>query len=306
MIQVDRISETPVHVQLVSRIRFLIASGHFRQGDLLPSTRKLGAQLDLSFHTVRKAYVSLEREALVESRPGSGFRVLEYKPPSKSERMEQGASVVHDTLENLLGLGLDEQEVEYLFQEQLALLETEDYLPKMVVAGSYREWGERCAEQLVAQLKKEVIPSTLAGLEHHADSDIIMVPYENVRRVLGLTPGADVVGLQTEFCGEALSLVSRLLERETLGLVVRYADAIGPLTSELRSRTRFSGQVLAVSIEGGDSHLSPLLRQSDLVLYTSGASRKMKPFLSRARKHAELRIDVSNTSIDRLRKLIPA
>ena len=306
MILIDRTSDIPIHVQLVSRLRFLIANGHFRSGEILPSTRKMGDQLGVSFHTVRKAYTALEHDKLVESRPGSGFRVLDYRPPSKSERMEQGAAIVHDTLERLLGLGLDEQEIEYLIQEQSSLLETEEYQHKIVVAGSYKEWGDRCAEQLMAFLQKEVIPSTLAELVHHADSDIVLVPFENIRGVLGLAPGGDVIGLQTELCGEALELVSRLLERETLGLVARYPDAIGALTSELRHRTRFSGQVLAISVQDGDSHVAPLIRQCELVLYTTGARRKVEPFLTYARKHAEIKIDVTRASLDRLRKLIPA
>lgn len=305
MIQIERTSETPIHVQLVSRIRFLIANGQFDRGENLPSTRKLGDQLGISFHTVRKAYAALEMEGLVESRHGSGFRVLDFEPPSKTERMEQGAAIIQDALERLIGLGVNDEELEYLIEEQMSLLETEEYQYKIVVAGPFREWGQKCAEQLFIEFQKEIIPTHLEDLERHADADYVLVPFSELRSTLSNTPNADVIGIQTQYDAEALGMAARLLDRETLGLVSRYSDAIGPLTSELRSLTRFSGQILAVSVQDGDSHLAPLLKQCDLVLYTPEAGRRIQPFLTKIRKHAQLTITVSESSIERLRKLIP-
>ena len=42
----------------------MIATKQFQVGELLPSTRELGRQLEVSFHTVRKAYGHLEDEGL--------------------------------------------------------------------------------------------------------------------------------------------------------------------------------------------------------------------------------------------------
>lgn len=40
----------------------MIATKQFQVGEMLPSTRELGQQLEASFHTVRKAYHILEDE----------------------------------------------------------------------------------------------------------------------------------------------------------------------------------------------------------------------------------------------------
>ncbi|GMQ83105.1 MAG: GntR family transcriptional regulator [Rhodothermia bacterium] len=305
MIQIDRTSDVPLHAQLTSRLRFLIASGHFSTGDLLPSTRAMAKQLGISFHTVRRAYLSLEEEHYLEARQGAGFSVVDHKLPSKSSRMEQGATIVHDALQQLIGLGFDEHEIDYLIQEQSSILETEDLPYKMALVGAYREWSEQCAEQLSDKLQKRVIPIGISDLVHHADADFIVVPFRLLRSILTQAPNADVIGVQAELSAESLSQVARLLERETLGLVTRYADAIGPLTSELREQTRFSGQILAVSVEHGDSHVAPVLSQSDLVLYTQSAWRTIKPSSTSALRQALITFEITEASIERLRQLIP-
>ncbi len=123
MITLDRSSSTPVGEQLAEQLRYQIVSGRYRVGDALPSTRALGDQVGVSFHTVRKAYQALQADGLVEARVGSGYTVTEHVPLAKGERMERGAAVVHEALQRLLGLGLTEAEVEYLVHEQLGLLD---------------------------------------------------------------------------------------------------------------------------------------------------------------------------------------
>src|SRR6056297_1235930 len=109
-IEVDSDAETPVRQQLIEQLRYLIATGHYAVQDPLPSTRSLGDQLGISFHTVRKAYQQLEEEGLLSAKVGSGYTVKERTPLAKSERIERGAKVVNETLQTLVGLGLSEAE----------------------------------------------------------------------------------------------------------------------------------------------------------------------------------------------------
>ena len=72
-LSLDPDSSQPVSTQLINQLRYLIATGHYKVNDPLPSTRTLGDQLDISFHTVRKAYQTLEEEGLLSSKVGSGY-----------------------------------------------------------------------------------------------------------------------------------------------------------------------------------------------------------------------------------------
>ncbi len=305
MIEIERSSSVSVHQQVVTAIRFRIANGRFRVGDRLPATRKLATQLGISFHTVRKAYLTLQDEGLVESRKGSGFVVLDANPLDKSERMERGAAIMASALKEVIGLGLDESELEYIFEEQINLLDSEDEQFKIVIATPFRELGQACALHVSNTFQKDCSSCSLDEIEKHADADFLLVPFKNVKQVLSGNPSSDVIAVGYEINEEALAAISRLLEHETLGLVTRYSDAVAPLLSDLRDITSFSGQVLAVSAEEGDAYLSSLIRQSELFVYTSGAERAVRPLLDRSQKHVKLTLSLAPSSIERMRGIIP-
>lgn len=305
MIQIDRTSRQSVHDQLVSALRFRIAGGHYRVGERLPPTRKLAAQLDLSFHTVRKAYQQLEVEGLVEARKGSGYVVRESTPLDKSERMERGAAILGVALQEVVGLGLDEEEIAYLVEEQLSLMADEEEPVKVIVAASFREMSLACARHFENVFQRPCEAITLNEVPLHADADLVVVPFRHVKQVLSMNTRGDVVGMATWIGDTALAAISRLLDHETLGLVTRFPDAVAPLTAEIRGQTKFAGQVLAMSTEEGDAYLASLVRQSELLVYTPDASRRVKPFLERAKRHVELTILPAESTVERVRSLIP-
>jgi GntR family transcriptional regulator len=70
LLHLDRHSGVPVYRQIQDQIRFLVASGVLGAGSELPSTRALAAELGLNPMTVSKAYALLERDGVVERRPG--------------------------------------------------------------------------------------------------------------------------------------------------------------------------------------------------------------------------------------------
>lgn len=304
MIRIDSRSDVPVHVQLAVRIRYLIANGDIRKGERLPATRTLADQLGISFHTVRRAYQDLAADGMVESRAGSGFTVLDPSPLGKSDRMERGARILNDALQQLVGLGLDESEIDYLMEEQKALLETDEEQLRVVVAAAYRELAQACADSASVLLQRTCEAVLLSELDAHADADYLLVPFRNMRSAMSRLTGADVIGIQYEMDDHALSAISRLLENETLGLVTRHVDAIGPLTTELRALTRFSGQVMAMSVEEGETNLGPLIKSCELLVYTSGAHRRIRPYLDRAKSHRMLGMRLSASSIERIRNLV--
>jgi DNA-binding transcriptional MocR family regulator len=75
MLAVDRQSDDYLYRQVIDLINENIASGTLRPGDRLPSLRKMSRQIRVSIPTVRQAYIELERQRRVESRPQSGFYV---------------------------------------------------------------------------------------------------------------------------------------------------------------------------------------------------------------------------------------
>lgn len=75
MLAVDKESSDYLYRQVIDLISDNIESGTLRPGDRLPSLRRMSTRIGVSIPTVRQAYVELERQRRVESRPQSGFYV---------------------------------------------------------------------------------------------------------------------------------------------------------------------------------------------------------------------------------------
>ena len=72
---IEKCDTTFLYQQVVDLITESIDTGALRPGDRLPSLRRMSQTAGVSIPTVRHAYVELERQRRVESRPQSGFYV---------------------------------------------------------------------------------------------------------------------------------------------------------------------------------------------------------------------------------------
>src|SRR5210317_2283237 len=75
MISLAKQPGTYLYIQVIDVISENIDSGTLKPGDRLPSLRQMSKATGVSIPTVRQAYIELERQRRVESRPQSGFYV---------------------------------------------------------------------------------------------------------------------------------------------------------------------------------------------------------------------------------------
>ncbi len=308
MITIDRSSHQSVQEQIIEQLRYLIASGHFRVAETLPSTRSLAERLQVSFHTVRKAYQELEREGLLVSKVGSGFVVIERKPLSAGERMERGAAIVQELLYRLIGLGLEETEIEYLIQEQLDLLTASEPEQRFVFAGVSQELSELCAAQISHAIQQHVEPVLLNRLASNQDADYAFASFADLKSIMAQLPRADAIGVTIHYTPSVLDYVGRMLGHETLGVVTRDRDAIQPLMTSIPAATHFSGQMIAATIDDTLKNASRILGESDYVIYTPACRRRLMPLLTENNKskHSVIAPVVSQDSIELIRLTIPS
>ncbi len=108
LLVLDRHSGLPVYRQIMDQIRFAVASGVLAAGDELPSTRVLSAEHGLNPMTVSKAYGLLEREGVVERRPGRSL-VVPPRPAqdAEAERTEQLRASLRSVAVIARQLGID-------------------------------------------------------------------------------------------------------------------------------------------------------------------------------------------------------
>lgn len=122
----DRHSGTPVYRQIVDQVRFQAASGGAPPGTVLPSTRGLAATHRVNPMTVSKAYSELERDGVIERRPGLPSIIAER--PAKSEQLDRDGelrSLLAPVARAAGQLGIDRARALELFDSELDELEAE-------------------------------------------------------------------------------------------------------------------------------------------------------------------------------------
>jgi len=77
LVELNSADDRPIYGQIVDRVKFAVAGGVLRPGDLVPSVRELSRQLVVNPNTVARAYRDLQTEGLLESVRGMGLQVVE-------------------------------------------------------------------------------------------------------------------------------------------------------------------------------------------------------------------------------------
>jgi GntR family transcriptional regulator len=121
LIVVDLHSGVPVYRQLMDQIKFHIASGLLKPGDELPSTRALSAELGINPMTISKAYSYLERDQVIERRPGRPLIVKAVAGDvTRSRQLDQLRESLAATVRMTRQLGIDDEQALRVFEEMLA------------------------------------------------------------------------------------------------------------------------------------------------------------------------------------------
>lgn len=62
----------PLYQQIKDQLRHRVAVGELKAGDELPSIRQLAADIRVSVITIKRAYLELEHEGVIQTRQGRG------------------------------------------------------------------------------------------------------------------------------------------------------------------------------------------------------------------------------------------
>ena len=109
----------PMYLQLMEQIRHAIETGGLRAGDQLPTIRKMAEDLVMNPNTVVRAYRELQHEGIIELKHGSGAFVSE-SVGGRTRVTKKAQTIVQSALGRLADLGLTEDEIRRLFENELA------------------------------------------------------------------------------------------------------------------------------------------------------------------------------------------
>ncbi len=105
-------SMVPIYEQLVEQIKTEILQSRLSEGEVLPSVRKLSAELRISSLTVKKAYDRLEEEGFVTTVRGKGTFVTatdqQVAVEARRKAVEEEFEKAIDRAENI---GMSKEEI---------------------------------------------------------------------------------------------------------------------------------------------------------------------------------------------------
>ena len=120
-LELDFRSGIPIYLQVVERIKEMIASGRLRPGDQLPTVRALALDLRVNFNTIARAYRILDENGVISTQQGRGTYILEVPPKKVSEqiRLQALEALTQRYLSEAARLGADPEEVARKIQERI-------------------------------------------------------------------------------------------------------------------------------------------------------------------------------------------
>ncbi len=121
-LEIDFRSGIPIYLQIVDRIKEMIASGRLKSGDQLPTVRAMAQELRVNFNTIARAYRILDEANVISTQQGRGTYILEMPPPEVAESIRQQSleALTRRYLTGAAQLGNAPDEILKIIQTQVA------------------------------------------------------------------------------------------------------------------------------------------------------------------------------------------
>ena len=110
-------ADRPIYIQLVERIKMMIASGEYGPGERVPAVRELAEQTAVNPNTLQRAMAELEREGLLISQRTTGRFITEDLTAIMELKKELAASHVKRFLEGMTAIGIPAEDAAKLIFE---------------------------------------------------------------------------------------------------------------------------------------------------------------------------------------------
>ena len=121
LLDLNSADDRPIYSQIADRVKFAVAGGVLRPGDLVPSVRELSKQLVVNPNTVARAYRDLQTEGLLESVRGMGLQVADGAVDRcRAARREMVRQRLRQVIEEAWQSKMDPAEIEVILREEWA------------------------------------------------------------------------------------------------------------------------------------------------------------------------------------------
>ena len=110
-----------VYEQIVRQVKFAVADGALRSGELVPSVRELARELAINPNTVARAYRQLQDDGVLEPVRGTGLAVASAaRRRCQTQRTQLVGARLAQVLSEAVQSGLAADEIQRLVRAELA------------------------------------------------------------------------------------------------------------------------------------------------------------------------------------------
>lgn len=122
--QVDPANGVAIFDQVVRQVKFAVARGAIRPGNMVPSVRELAKELAINPNTVARAYQQLQSDGVLEGVRGMGLEVAaDAVKLCRAERIKIVQARLRNALVEALQSGLEGDELRGLVERELGSLQ---------------------------------------------------------------------------------------------------------------------------------------------------------------------------------------
>jgi GntR family transcriptional regulator len=120
-LELDFRSGIPIYLQVVDRIKEMIADGQLKPGDQLPTVRALALEMRINFNTVARAYRILDEAGIISTQQGRGTYILDTPAPEVANAMRQTTleALTDRYLADAIRLGFDPKDILTIMRKQI-------------------------------------------------------------------------------------------------------------------------------------------------------------------------------------------
>jgi GntR family transcriptional regulator len=119
--QIDFGDTLPIYDQVIRQIKFAVAGGVLKEGELVPSVRELARELTINPNTVARAYHRLQDDGVLTSVRGTGLAVaIGAANRCRDERVELIQIRLEQVLTEAKQSRIDPAKLRELVEQQLA------------------------------------------------------------------------------------------------------------------------------------------------------------------------------------------
>jgi GntR family transcriptional regulator len=189
-IRLNNSSGVPIYRQIVDQVEYMLEAGQLQDGDRLPSSRMLAANLGVNRNTVARAYAELSDRGYVEGRRRSGMVVSGAgRARRKAQSREQANEILKTSVARCLELGLSPRKIASLAYHHS--VEMEELQVRVSFVECNAERAKYFADELSERLDIPIAPLVLTQFEpaRLGRDDLVLTTFFHLTEVRRLAAG---------------------------------------------------------------------------------------------------------------------